>query len=86
MTEQPPVREDEDTIEQVDAKIARNTGEIEAINDTLAGRAAARREFSSRGKGALEPHSLDSYGLPGRLRLLESEQKRLAHRKKELGG
>lgn len=86
MTEQPPVRENEDTIEQVNAKIARNAGEIEAIKDSLAGRAAARMEFSRRGKGVLEPHPLDSYGLPGRLRLLESEQRRLTHRKQELGG
>ncbi|GEM_PF-2430067 len=86
MTEERPVRQNEDTVEQVTAKIARNAGEVEAIKDTLAGRAAARREFSRQGRGALEPHPLDSYGLPGRLRLLESEQKRLAERKKELEG
>lgn len=86
MTEQPPVRENEDTVAQVDAKMARNAGEIIAIKDSLSGRAAARDEFSKRGRGTLEPHPIDRYGLPGRLTLLEGEQKRLAQRKKELGG
>ncbi len=86
MTEERPIHTDENTAEQVDAKMARNAGEIAAINDTLSGRAAAREEFNKRGTGKLEPHPLDQYGLPGRLRLLESEQKRLAQRKRELGG
>lgn len=84
MTEEPPVRENEDTLEQVDAKIARNASEMEAIRESLSGRATAREEFRRRKGQPLEPHMLDR-GLEKRFAYLESQQKRLTGRRQELG-
>ena len=84
MTEQPPVRENEDTVEQVNAKIARNASEMEAIQESLSGRVAAREEFKRQKGQPLEPHMLER-GLRERFKYLESEQRRLTWRRKELG-